>query len=724
MTQSCNEKTRGRVLVIDDDVTICLLAKTTLTQAGYDVLEAANSDTALEMFTTFCPDVVLLDIMLPGMDGFQLCAAIRALPEHKDTPVIIMTGLDDSDAIMTAYRVGATDFITKPVSWQALAYRIHYIFRASQAFRDLRQSEERLSQAQRIARMGSWEWQPAEDRIDMSENCRLILGLPSVGYPLSLAVLMSIIHPEDHDQVTRVLEAAKNSIKSVCTEFRVVTNDRSERYMHAEAVAMHESHNQSVRITGTLLDISDRKKTEGQIRFLAYYDSLTGLPNRVLFKEHLNRAITLSCRHKRKLAVLFIDIDRFKGVNDSLGHTIGDLLLQRIAERLHDCIRQTDIICRKGPVRGEFSIARLGGDEFIIMLEDVTTPESTAHVAHRIIESFAIPFQLSTYEVYITCSIGICLFPDDAKETDELIKNADIAMYASKELGRNTFQFYKTEMNAATLQRLIMENQLRGAIERNEFILHYQPQVDSSTGRLVALEALVRWHRPDMGVVSPAEFITIAEESGVICNIDEWVLNSVCSQLKAWQEEGITPIRVAINLSGHHFRRNKLTATVFRALTESGVAPHLLELELTEGVLMQQLSETVATLSALRKMGVNISIDDFGMGYSSLNYLKNFPLSTLKIDGSFVKDIGNGIESAAIIKAIIALAKGLKLEVIAEGVETKEQLDFLNKSGCTIIQGFIYSTPLSLLEVSVLLSEGHIFTVIKDEPIAKPNLTK
>ena len=710
MNQTNNERRAGIVLVIDDDSTIRLLAKTTLTQAGYKVVEAADGETALGIFTTVNPDVVLLDIMLPGMDGFQICTAIRALPRGKDIPIIIMTGLGDNESIMIAYNAGATDFITKPVPWQTLAFRVHYIFRASQAFRDLRENEVRLSQAQHIARMGSWEWEPAEDRFEISDGCRAILNIPTSATTFNLGTFLALVHPHDLEQMKSIFDTIVNRFEPICADFRAIHDDQVERHFHIEAVTRRASNNQTVYITGTLQDISERKKTEEQIRFLAYYDSLTGLPNRVLFKEHLHRSLKNAQRRKCKLAILFLDLDRFKAINDSFGHSTGDLLLQEIAERLKKCLRQTDTISRRSPVIGDHSVARLGGDEFMILLDGIPTPESAAHVALRINEIFSEPFNLSPHVVYISCSIGISLFPDDALESEDLIKNADVAMYAAKELGRNTFQFYKADMNAASLQRLMMETLLRGAIERNEFILYFQPQIDNSTGRLVALEALIRWRRPEMGLISPATFIPIAEESSLIIDIDEWVLKNVCRQLKEWQNEGLTPVRVAVNLSGHHFRRNLLSAFVARILAESGVAPHLLELELTEGVLVLEQSEAIEILSSLRKMGVNISIDDFGTGYSSLNYLKNLPLTTLKIDRCFVKEIDKGIEAQAIIKAIIALAKGLSLEIIAEGVETEAQLTFLRENGCTIIQGFYYSPPITSSEISTIFLEERIFT--------------
>jgi diguanylate cyclase (GGDEF)-like protein len=458
-------------------------------------------------------------------------------------------------------------------------------------------------------------------------------------------------------------------------------------------------------MAGIMQDITERKQAEAQIYNLAYFDSLTGLPNRLLFKEHLAHALARSERSGRIAALLFLDLDRFKNINDTLGHSIGDKLLQSVAERLLVCVRKSDVVGREDNSSLDSSVARLGGDEFTVLLTEINNVQDAARVAQRIIKAVSRPFVLDGHEVTVTTSIGISLYPNDGNDIITLVKNADTAMYYAKDLGRNNFQFYTQSMNVSTLERLSLENSLRKALEREEFLLHYQPQVDLKTNEIVGVEALVRWKNRDRGMVSPGEFIPLAEETGLIIQIDEWVLRTACLQAVIWQKSGLQPITMSVNLSGQHFIRENLLETVGKTLRDTGLDPHYLELELTESVLMKNAEETVRTLRALKEMGVHISIDDFGTGYSSLSYLKRFPLDTLKVDRSFIKEIPADQDSAEITKAIIAMAHSLKLRVLAEGVETEEQLAFLHEHGCEVLQGFLYSRPLPYEDLVRFVSE-------------------
>jgi diguanylate cyclase (GGDEF)-like protein len=427
---------------------------------------------------------------------------------------------------------------------------------------------------------------------------------------------------------------------------------------------------------------------------MAHFDALTALPNRVLLHDRLLQAIISAPRHKKKVAVLFLDLDRFKNINDTLGHSFGDLLLQSVAERLTASVRISD------------TVSRLGGDEFIVILHDLAETAHAGVAAQKIIDSLSNRFIIRDLELHTTASIGISIFPDDGMANEELISNADVAMYRAKEIGRNNYQFFAQAMNDKSYERLTMENKMRRALERNEFVLYYQPQINSKNGQIIGAEALVRWRQQEIGLVSPGMFIPIAEESGLIVSIGEWVMREACRQNREWQAEGFSPIPVAVNLSAVQFRQKNLTELVADALQQSSLESRWLELEITESGIMQNADAAVKTLHSLKLMGLKLSIDDFGTGYSSLSYLKTFPLDKLKIDQSFVRDITTNQDDAAIVGAIIGMAKSLKLRVIAEGVETIDHLQFLNSSGCFEIQGYYYSRPLPADQFGKLLQQG------------------
>jgi len=434
-----------------------------------------------------------------------------------------------------------------------------------------------------------------------------------------------------------------------------------------------------------------RRLAEDRLRFIASHDSLTDLPNRSMLNERLKHALHQGARYNRGIAVMFIDIDRFKVINDSLGHSAGDRMLQDCARRLTECLRESD------------TIARLGGDEFVVMIENFTAPRDAIVVAQKVLVGMAKPFFVDGQEFLVSASIGISTFPDDGADAETLLKNADIAMYRAKDLGRNNYQFYSAQMNKHTFERLAMESSLRRAVERNEFLLHYQPKLDLRTGAIAGVEALVRWQHPDWGMVSPAQFIPLAEETGLIVQIGEWVLRTACEQSRKWREEGIPALRIAVNLSARQFAQKTLLRDVGKIIAESGLTPESLELEITESLVMHNPEQATQTLEELKAMGISLSIDDFGTGYSSLSYLKRFPLDCVKIDRSFIKDIPVDADDMAITKGVIALGHSLRLKVVAEGVETAEQLDFLRANDCDELQGFFFSKPLPSEEVTTFL---------------------
>ena len=446
-----------------------------------------------------------------------------------------------------------------------------------------------------------------------------------------------------------------------------------------------------------------------QIRFVAYHDSLTGLPNRTMFREYLNQVIADARRNDRQFALLFLDVDDFKRVNDTLGHQAGDRLLQEISERLTRCLRQADYVARfESPWEPDELLARLGGDEFIILLPDLKDPHGAGSLANRLIKTLAQPITIDQHEFYVSASIGITVYPSDGKEADDLIKNADIAMYHAKEQGKNDYQFYLDSMNVLAHERLALESKLRKAIDNNELSLHYQPQVDAMSGAIVGLEALLRWEHPEDGPIPPGVFIPVAEETGLIVALGQWVINEACRQGSAWCHAGLSTPPVAVNISGIQFGKQDVPRAIRDALSRHSLDARQLEVEITESVIMSQPELAVKELAAIQDLGVNIALDDFGTGYSSFSYLHRFPIDTLKIDRSFVHEIGNKEEHTEIVAAIIAMAHILKLRVVAEGIEDMEQYAILGERGCDVIQGYLFSRPLPATQIPPLLNKGRI----------------
>ncbi|QDZ27703.1 EAL domain-containing protein [Noviherbaspirillum sp. UKPF54] len=494
-------------------------------------------------------------------------------------------------------------------------------------------------------------------------------------------------HPETYKRMWDTLKSGKEWTGELHN-----TKKNGELYWCLETISpLKNEDGEITHYVAVTEDISERKQNEQTIRNLAFHDPLTGLPNRRLFNDRLQQAIVARQRKDTPFALMLLDLDRFKTVNDTLGHDVGDALLKAVAARLTSGVRQGD------------TLARMGGDEFALLSVDIAQPEDTAHIAGKLVDALKAPFQLYGHELYVTGSVGVTLFPSDAADGDALIRNADIALYRAKDIGRNNFQFFTEDMNSAIMQRLQLENSMRSAIERNEFMLYFQPQVDIVSGRISGTEALIRWCHPTLGTVSPAKFIPLAEETGMIVQIGEWVLRTACAQAKAWQRAG-TPMRVAVNLSARQFLHGDLAETIEGILEELQLPPALLEVELTEGILMEDTSQTGAILARLHRMGVQISIDDFGTGYSSLSYLKRLPIQVLKIDQSFVRDIHTDPDDRAIVTAVIALAHSMRLEVVAEGVETREQLSFLREYGCDVMQGYLFSKPVTGDDVLALLA--------------------
>ncbi len=695
------------VLVADDDVAGRLLVRESLEQAGLRVVEAENGLEAVARFREFQPQLVLLDVVMPEMDGYAACAALRKLPGGQAVPILMLTGLEDVESINRAYEVGATDFATKPINWLVLRHRVRYMLRAGQVLDELHRSEAHLTAAQRTARLGSWEWDLVSGRGHWSAQVYHLLGYEPGEFWPDYRKFIERVHPDDRGALDAVIAAARTAGTPYAVDYRIALPGGAIRHLHVQGLADCDATGRPVLLLGTIQDVSERKQAEERIRTLAYYDSLTHLPNRQLYNEQLNFALSSARRHLNKVATVLFDLDHFKRINETLGHSLGDRLLVAVAERLRQCVRDYDAVSRAEPSSNKSgtTLARLGGDEFILAMADIDRAEDAAKAAQRLIQAMQAPFRLDEHEIVVTASIGISLYPDDGEDAETLLKNADSALYHAKDAGRNNYQFYNQSMNAKAFARLSLEGSLRRALEKQEFLLHYQPQVDARSGAIVGAEALIRWRHPDLGLVPPLDFIPLAEESGLIVPMGEWVLQTACAELRAWQDAGHGTLRMAVNLSGRQFRQQDLVKTVQCAIAAAGIDPQFLELEITESMLMQDAAETTRLLDNLKTLGVKLSVDDFGTGYSSLSYLKRFPLDALKIDRSFIRDIVSDPDDAAITTAILAMAGGLGLEVVAEGVETMEQLDFLRGRHCQMIQGYLFSKPLPSEQIRALLCE-------------------
>lgn len=681
-------ETVARVLVADDDFTVRRLMQAALKKHNFAVTLAEDGEEALQQFASTSFDIVLLDVDMPHRDGYQVCSEIRRL-WGMDIPVVLVTGHDDVDSIERAYQSGATDFIAKPINWPLISHRLRYVLRAFHTLQSLNAAE-------------------AKNRALLRALPDLLLRIDAVGRVIEQHGRPGLLN-EAFRGASTLTERLSNDTAEMCieairrtlatsqvenVEFRVTIAGGS-RYIEGRIAAIGADDALCL-----LHDASNRREAEQKVRYLAYYDTLTNLPNRQFFRELLERALARAQRQRERLAVLFMDLDGFKGINDSFGHHIGDQVLQWAAERLRAGLRATDISsCNSRelldePGQGDLDIARLGGDEFTILLSRLQHPENALSVGRRVGDLIRQPFVIEGHELVMTTSIGISIFPDDAQDAASLLKFADTAMYAAKTQGRDNCQYYSAPLTARAVKRLSMESSLRLALDRNEFQLVYQPQIDILSGAILSVEALLRWRHPEKGLILPLEFIPLAEENGMILPIGAWVLQTACADAMRWRSAKLPAVQVAVNLSPVQFRNPHLQREVLDALRETHLPVEQLELEITESALMDDADQTLASLRALRETGLDIALDDFGTGYSSLNYLKRLPLSKLKVDRSFVCDLPTSPEDEAIIGAVVALARKLGMRVTAEGVETQAQRDRLISLGCHTLQGFLFSRPV------------------------------
>ncbi len=563
-----------------------------------------------------------------------------------------------------------------------------------------------LTRAQRIARLGSWQWDRDADTVIFSAEVYRILGLDETGFEPRSQAIRALIHSEDRHAFARWMIKLARGATAEGIDLRVQAGDNDLRHVHLLGEGIANDIGRCIAVAGTVQDSTERTRAIQQIHRLAYFDVLTELPNRSRFHEKLAETLEGAKRETRSFAIMFLDLDHFKRINDTLGHAVGDDLLRIIAQRLTRSLRADDIA---GPThaRGiERDVCRQGGDEFIVLLNGVTSEQEASRAANRLLATLAQPIVLGTQEVFVSASLGIVLYPRDGNDLDTLLKNADVAMYHAKGEGRNRFFFYRESMRSATAQRLSLEHDLRKALEGGQFELYYQPQIEVHSGRIVGIEALIRWNHPTLGLLTPGHFIGVAEEAGLIMDIWEWVMVTALIQHNAWLEQGLPAVTIAVNLSSVQFDDAGLAQRVQESARVVGVPLDYLELEVTESMLMRDFEATLNTLTSLRAMGVKIAIDDFGTGYSSLAYLRRLPVDKLKLDQSFTRDVGTSEGDGVIVKAVMAIASSLHLSVVAEGVETQAQIDFLVALGCTTVQGYMLGRPLPAAATAELLRQS------------------
>ena len=811
-----------KVLVIDDDTMTQLLTQETLTSEGFEVIEALNGIEGITLAIEHAPDLILLDIIMPGMDGFEcLENLLKYLPGCCATiPVIMLTGMDDCESIERVFSMGASDFIHKPIIWPLLAHRLRFVMRSHQLTQELRIREERQRLSMLAAHQGFFDIDIRTGQTIVNDEYAIMLGYDPATFKESTTAWLDRLHPDDRKAMEKTYRSyVSGDLPEFRGEFRQACRDGSWKWilsvgnivehdssgaplrmlgMHTDIdylkqteeclrllAKVFENSGESImlcdpdkkilgvnqaftRTTGYLSyevigknpkllasgrhnamfydqmkqslkdksywqgevwnrrkngelfpallgistvydalgrltqyivvfsDITERKTAESKIEYLAHHDALTNLPNRTLLRDRFEQAIAYATRNNSLVALLFLDLDHFKQVNDTLGHDTGDHLLQAISSRLIRCLREVDSICRQG------------GDEFIIVMTDLKDNDAVIQITQKILQQLNEPFDIDGTQICTSFSIGISIYPEDSTHFEGLLNKADTAMYAAKKQGRNTFQFFSDDMSIISIERMNMEHDLRHALKNGELSLNYQPQYSIKNRQLVGAEALLRWTKSNGEQVPPAKFIPVAEETGLIVPIGDWVLQEACRQNKLWHDAELK-LTVNVNVSAVQFKQGNMVESVRSALAISGLEPRYLELELSETTLMMDIDPVVKVMAKLKKLGVTFAIDDFGSGYSSLSYIKRFNIDKLKIDQSFVNDLSQGRQKdKAIVEAIILMGRTLRIEVLAEGVETKDQLDQLQQLGCKIVQGYYLNHPLSATEF-----EQEVLAVVK-----------
>jgi diguanylate cyclase (GGDEF)-like protein/PAS domain S-box-containing protein len=678
----------ARLLIVEDDAVTRKVLATRCERAGYRVDEAEDGESALEYLAEHTVDMVLLDVKMSGIDGLEVLRSIRAQQTPERLPVIMVSALDQSVDVVAALELGANDYITKPVDLSVALARIRTHLELKRAHRDLRNIKERYRLAVRGANDGLWDWDVRRRRVYFSPRWHGMLGLGPVDTDQTIETWLGRVHPQDAEMVRQQLnDHLQGKTPTLESEHRIQHKDGTYRWMLVRGLAVRKN-GKATRVAGSLSDITDRR----------VYDPLTGLPNRILLMESLEGAIGRSLRRGLKFALLFVNVDRFSLLNSNLGHQVGDRLLVALAQRLQKCVRSGD------------TVACLGGDEFAVLLDDIENANDAAEFAKKLHAQLSCPYFLGGREVFCTLSVGVVISSPSYRQAEDVLRDGQTAMQRAKALGRARYEIFDTAMHENMVARFELENDLRKALENDEFRVHFQPIIEVDEGRIAGFEALVRWQHPERGLLGPGEFIPLAEETSLIQPIGIWVLREACRQIRKWQRNfpSRPPLQVSVNLSGRQFSQNDLVKRIERILREEDLEAASLKLEITESSLMDNVDRATEVMKKLRKMGVRLAIDDFGTGYSSLSYLHKFPVDTLKIDKSFVQKLGTseGSNEDDIVGTIAALGRKLGMDVVAEGVETPQQLELLKKLDCRYTQGFLCSKPVAAEDAEKLLAQG------------------
>ena len=698
-TNADGASSKGTVLVADDDAPTRLLLRAALEPDGWRVEEAADGAHACETAERVLPDIVLLDVGMPHSDGFETCASMRALPGGRHVPIMMITAMDDQASISRAYEVGATDFLSKPFNFTILRERLQHLHRAERDRRELRNERDFVSAVVEHSAALVLILDPTGHIVRFNESCQRVSGL-SLCEVQDKRIWDVLSSPEERDRERLTFERLISQRGTNHYEGSWTNKDGSRHEIAWSNSVLLNSDGDVGHVVCTGLDVTARNQAEERVLFLASYDPLTGLPNRRLMTEHLEQAITA----EQSLAVLILDLDRFKDVNATWGYPAGDRLLTEVADRLAKSLRLSDVLARHNPgLRTE--LGRIGGDEFTVLVTSVSDAGAVATIVERLQHALGRPFKFKDQEYRVTASVGAALYPADGSDSETLLTKAESAMHAAREVMRGSYHFYSATMDATVSERLSLENDLRQALDRGEFVLHYQPKQFTRSGRLAGAEALVRWQHPSLGLLAPASFIEVAEETGLIVPIGEWVLRQACGQVMSWLDSGLKAVPVAVNLSSVQFRVADLLGRIGSVLNETTLDPSYLAVEITESMIMRDTEEAQEILRRLKEIGVQVAIDDFGTRYSTLSTLKDLPLHQLKIDRAFIRDLAEGGKDIAITRAIITMSHGLGLTVIAEGVESEEQLAILREEGCDQVQGFLIGHPLPSDEFAALLDQ-------------------
>jgi diguanylate cyclase (GGDEF)-like protein/PAS domain S-box-containing protein len=689
-----NARPRRLLIVDDNEMNRDMLARR-LARKGYAIGLAENAKDLLERVKQDAVDLVLLDIEMPQISGLDALKALREHYSQAELPIIMVTAKNQSDDIVAALDLGANDYLTKPIDFPVAVARIGTQLSHKQAQEALKESEERYALAARGSNDGLWDWNLSANVVHFSPRWKAMLGYEEGEMGDKPEEWFDRIHDADRDRVKEEIAAHQKGLTPHFeSEHRVLHKEGSFRWMLSRGVAVHDASGNVLRMAGSQTDI-----TEGKVS-----DPLTGLPNRLLFIDRVGRLVKHSKRRKDHLfAVLFLDLDGFKMINDSMGHLIGDQLLLGVANRLEKCLRSTDTVSRIGET---FTVARLGGDEFTVLLDHIKDPSDAKRAAERMMKALAPPFILGGREVFTSVSIGIALSNPAYEQPEDILRDADTAMYRAKSLGKARYEVFDADMRASVMARLQLETDLRHALERGEFRNFYQPIVALVSGEIAGFEALLRWQHPTRGLLGPNEFIPVAEETGLIRELGWWNLREACRQISEWRAGLIahSNLTVSVNLSAKQFLQPKLVEDIRKLLVELALPPEALKLEITESTVMADPSAAVEMLQQIKSLGIRLAIDDFGTGYSSLSYLHRFPLDTLKIDRSFISVMEDDGEGMEIARSIVPMANNLHLDVVAEGVETIQQVALLKKLQCKYGQGFYFSRPLSAEGTTALLA--------------------